>query len=69
LCDGEDPVLPGRYYHCPTCQAFIHDPPAEIPLLRDVAAKITDQLNPDVSGANRRVLADADALWEIFFKK
>jgi hypothetical protein len=47
---------------------FIHDPPAEIPLLRDVAAKITDQLNPDVSGANQRVLADADALLEIFKK-
>ncbi|KIK33317.1 hypothetical protein CY34DRAFT_18445 [Suillus luteus UH-Slu-Lm8-n1] len=69
LCDGDDPILPGRYYNCPTCRAFINDPPAEIPLLRDVAAKFTDQLNPDVSSANRRVLADADALWEIFFKK
>jgi hypothetical protein len=38
-------------------------------LLRDVAAKVIDQLNPDVSGANRRDLADAGALWEIFFKK
>ncbi|KAG2745537.1 hypothetical protein P692DRAFT_20820718 [Suillus brevipes Sb2] len=69
LCNGEDPVLPGRYYHCPTCQAFINNPPAEIPLLRDVAAKVIDQLNPDVSSANQRDLADAGALWEIFFKK
>ncbi|KAG1848454.1 hypothetical protein F4604DRAFT_1687729 [Suillus subluteus] len=35
LCDSQDPILPGRYYHCPTCRAFINDPPAEIPLLCD----------------------------------
>lgn len=68
LCDGEDSILPGRYYHCPTCQAYINDRPAEIPLLRDVIAKITDLLAPDVNRLNQGVPADPAARWGIFFK-
>ncbi|KAG1905081.1 uncharacterized protein F5891DRAFT_1183787 [Suillus fuscotomentosus] len=68
LCDGQDSVLPGRYYHCPTCRAFINDPPAEIPLLRDVTAKIVDLLTPDVRRANQGVPADPAGLWGVFFK-
>lgn len=68
LCDGQDPVLPGRYYHCPTCRDVISDPPAEIPLLRDATAKMSDLLTPDVKRMNWGVSADPAACWGIFFK-
>ncbi|KAG2747832.1 hypothetical protein P692DRAFT_20848932 [Suillus brevipes Sb2] len=68
LCDGQDPVLPGRYYHCPTCWDFINDPPAEIPLLRDATVKMSDLLAPDVRRMKGGVSADQAAWWGIFFK-
>ncbi|KAG2092258.1 hypothetical protein BD769DRAFT_1679166 [Suillus cothurnatus] len=68
LCDGEAPILPGRYYHCPTCRAYIHDPPTEIPLLCDMAASITKGLGPDIKRATRGVPMDPAARWAVFFK-
>ncbi|KAG1900875.1 uncharacterized protein F5891DRAFT_1188376 [Suillus fuscotomentosus] len=34
LCDGPGAIIPGRFYICPTCPAYVGKPPVEIPLLR-----------------------------------
>jgi hypothetical protein len=68
LCDGAMPILPGRYYHCPTCREYIHDPPTEIPLLRDVVTSITKGLGPDVKRAECGAPADPATWWAVFFK-
>jgi hypothetical protein len=67
LCDGPCTIIPGCFYTCPTCQAYVEKPPVEIPLLSEVVAKITRALGPDIESSEQRVPTDPAAHWGIFF--
>ncbi|KAG1848584.1 hypothetical protein C8R48DRAFT_778799 [Suillus tomentosus] len=75
LCDGPGAIIPGRFYICPTCPAYVGKPPAyvgkppvEIPLLREVVDIITGAHGTDIERAERRVPADPAAQWGVFFE-
>ncbi|KAG1854910.1 hypothetical protein F4604DRAFT_1932578 [Suillus subluteus] len=69
LCDGPYAIIPGRFYSCPTCQAYVEKPPVEIPLLSEVVGKITGALGPDIERSERRVPAGPAAHWGVFFEQ
>ncbi|KAG1883604.1 hypothetical protein F4604DRAFT_1920108 [Suillus subluteus] len=68
LCDGRYPILPGRHYECPTCRAFVYDPPVQIHFLRDVVSTFGEAFGPDVKHAEGVQPADLAEWWAVFFK-
>ncbi|KAG1848460.1 hypothetical protein F4604DRAFT_1935409 [Suillus subluteus] len=68
LCDGPYAMIPGRFYTCPTCQAYVEKPPVEIPLISEVVSKIMGVLGPDIERSERTVLVNAAAHWGVFFE-
>ncbi|KAG1786745.1 uncharacterized protein HD556DRAFT_1313238 [Suillus plorans] len=64
LCNGPGTIIPGRFYICPTCPAYVRKPPVEIPLLHEVVDNITGAHRADIERTERRVPADPAAQWE-----
>jgi hypothetical protein len=60
-------MIPGRFYTCPTCQAYVEKPPVKISLLTEMVSKITGLLEPDIERSERTVLANAH--WGVFFEQ
>ncbi|KAG2094665.1 uncharacterized protein F5147DRAFT_778972 [Suillus discolor] len=69
LCDGPYTIIPGCFYTCPTCQAYVEKPLVEIPLLSEVVGRITEVLGPNIERSERRVPAIPAAHWGVFFKQ
>jgi hypothetical protein len=68
LCDGIYAIIPGRFYHCPICRAFVDEPPIEVPLLRNLFSEINGALGPEVE-RTEQVSTDPALQWKIFFRK
>lgn len=67
LCDSIYAIIPGRFYHCPICRAFVDEPPVEVPLLRALFSEITRALGPEVE-RTEQVSTDPALQWKIFFR-
>ncbi|KAG2747838.1 hypothetical protein P692DRAFT_20875168 [Suillus brevipes Sb2] len=68
LCDGPCAIIPGRFYACPTCQAYVGKSPVEIPLLSELVFRMTEVLGTDVR-SEQRVPAIPAAHWGVFFEQ